>query len=424
MTQIQQQPLFTVVMATWGRGRHIVPSIQSVLLQSFRRFELIVVGDACQDETAAVVAGFADQGVRWINLDERCSSQSAPNNAGIAAARGEIIGYLGHDDIWEPNHLAEIARVFAMSGQADFVVSGLIGHLPNGLKGSKVSGIFTEDSPKHRYFFPPSSFAHRKDVVDRIGLWKMPYDIKAPVDEDLLLRALAANLSFASTQVVTVHKFTAAQRYLCYVQQRSDEQAQMLGELAAPGQSQRIAKIVKEARRRGTYMQEILRQYDHLEPGLLARLNAERRGLLRPKLQPLGAGAVIRQKVELCAMDWRSRPILGIRLNTRNPRPRFLLPYTGTGQTSLVIRVVHPDRLAFGALELDCNEVPVATRIIGLRRSLWGWTARYEAVIDLMADRPSVLEFRLDKQQRKKRRHGIQRVGFGIGKLWLGPVDA
>ena len=48
-------PLISVVMATWGRGRHILPSIRSALGQSFRDFELLVVGDACTDETEAVV---------------------------------------------------------------------------------------------------------------------------------------------------------------------------------------------------------------------------------------------------------------------------------------------------------------------------------------------------------------------------------
>ena len=190
-------PLFSVVMATWGRGRHIVPSIESVLAQSFAGHELIVVGDMCEDDTAGVVADFAAQRVRWINLAERCGSQSGPNNAGIAAARGEIIAYLGHDDIWEPSHLAELARIFQVDDAPDFGVSGLINHRPKGVAGSGVMGIFTDDNAKHRHFFPPSCFAHRKTVIDRIGPWRMPTEVRAPVDEDLLLRAAAANLRSA-----------------------------------------------------------------------------------------------------------------------------------------------------------------------------------------------------------------------------------
>lgn len=414
-------PFFTVIMATWGRGRHILPSIQSVLGQRFRSFELIVVGDACTDETEAIVAGLADTRLRWINLATRCGSQSAPNNAGIVAARGEVIAYLGHDDIWEPTHLQELARLFRSDDPPDFGVSGTINHLPNGIPGSRVQGLFTDDAAKHKYFFPPSCLAHRKDVTDRIGPWRMPMEIRAPVDEDLLLRAASADLRFRSTGVVTVHKFASAARYLSYVQQRSDEQAAMLAEMEAPDHAEAVAAAVETAKRQGNFMAAFRRAYDHLAPGELARLNAARRGLLRPKLQPLGKGAVIRQKREPCALDWRERPLLGIRLHRLNPRPRFLLPYS-SGKAVLTMRVVHSDRAAIGPLLLLCNDQSVTAVPVGLRRSLWGWTARYEATVHLRPDQPSVLEFHLSPEQRRQTRVGSLRLGFGIGRLRLRPI--
>ena len=59
-------PRFTVVMATYGRGRHILPSVRSVLGQSLAEFELLVVGDACTDETAAVVGAVAPKPVNVL----------------------------------------------------------------------------------------------------------------------------------------------------------------------------------------------------------------------------------------------------------------------------------------------------------------------------------------------------------------------
>lgn len=406
-------------MATWGRGRHILPSILSVLAQTYRDHELIVVGDATTDETEAVVAGFADRGVRWINLASRCGSQSAPNNAGIAAARGDIIAYLGHDDIWEPDHLAEIAQMF--EGGPDFVVSGLIGHLPNGLPGGAVYGLFTEDSAKHRFFFPPSSLAHRKDVVDRIGPWRMPMDVRAPVDEDLLLRAAAADMRFLSTGKVTVHKFAAADRYLSYVQQRSDEQVAMLADMAAPGHSDRVAASVEQSRRLGKVMVEGPRLYDQFAPGQIARLTATKRGLLRPPLQALGAGAVIRHRREVCALDWRRTPVLGIRLHRENPRPRFLLPFSGQ-EADVTFRLVHPDRAALGPMQVTCNDALATAHPTRLRRSLWGWSALYRLRVQLSADRPSVLEFLLTPAQTRKLALGPVRLGLGLGTVRLQPV--
>jgi hypothetical protein len=418
------EPLISVIMATWGRGRHILPSIRSVLQQDFGPFELIVVGDACADETEAVVAGLADHRVRWRNLANRCGSQSAPNNAGIAAARGRIIAYLGHDDIWEPNHLTEIARRFAGDEGCDFVVSGLINHPPGGLPGGSIMGIFDDDGAKRRHFFPPSCFAHRREVTDRIGPWRMPLDIRAPVDADLLLRAVAAGLRFVSTGTVTVHKFASADRYLSYVRQRSDEQTDMLSDMASPGHAARIAAIVEQSRRMGRFMIPYPQDYGHHAPGDLARLNAAKRGLLRPELRPLGAGAVIRPRHEPSAQDWQTRPLLGIRRHARNPRPRILLPFAATGEVLLRLRVVHPHRAAFGPLEMTCNDAPVTAVPTRLRRGLWGWTAIYRAVVTLEEDRPSILELRLTKAQLSTVPFGLFHLGFGIGRLRLTPVSA
>jgi len=230
-------PFFSVVMATHGRGRHILPSIVSVLRQDLPDFELLVVGDASTDETEAVVASVGDSRVRWLNITPRCGSQSGPNNAGIAAARGEVIAYLGHDDIWERDHLSRLAALYRSDCPPDFAVSGSIFHLPNGIPGSQVMGLFGEGEDISHYFFPPSSFSHRTSVTAAIGPWRMPMDCRAPVDEDFLLRALAVGMTFRSTGVVTLHKFAAGHRYLSYVRQESHEQDAMLGRgSAASGQ--------------------------------------------------------------------------------------------------------------------------------------------------------------------------------------------
>src|SRR3954447_13231262 len=96
-------PSFTVVVATFDRGPHIVPTLESALAQTFRDFELLVVCDGPTDETLHYVPQ-GDARVRVIGLPEHSGSQAAPNNAGIAAARGRYIAYLGHDDIWMPDH--------------------------------------------------------------------------------------------------------------------------------------------------------------------------------------------------------------------------------------------------------------------------------------------------------------------------------
>lgn len=411
------EPLFTVVMATFGRGRHILPSIRSVLGQSLRDFELLVVGDACTDETEAMVGTVGDARVRWMNCAVRSGSQSGPNNAGLAAARGGLVAYLGHDDIWEPDHLQRIADVFRSGRAVDFAVSGAIFHLPNALSGSSVTGIFANGADVRRYFFPPSSFAHRKEVVTRLGGWRMPMEIRAPVDEDLLLRAVAAELRFRSTGAVTVHKFAAGHRYLSYLRQESHEQADMLAALGSPDHADQVAALVAEAKRLGNFMVEGNRSFDHYAPGELARANAERKGLQRREIVQLGRGRTLRHKPEEAAFDWRTKPLLGFRLNRLNPRPRLLVPVTG-GRARLRFTAACREASALGTITLECNGAIIEARPGRRWFGLVAWFARYEAEIVLLPDEPTILEFVLTDLQRPI--SGRRRLC--VGALRLGPA--
>src|SRR5205809_478790 len=110
-------PSVTVIIATYNWSSVLPYSIGSVLRQTFTDFELLVVGDGCTDDSEQVVASIDDARVRWINLPENTRHQSGPNNEGLRQARGELIAYLGHDDLWLPHHLKLAAQ--ALDGEAD-----------------------------------------------------------------------------------------------------------------------------------------------------------------------------------------------------------------------------------------------------------------------------------------------------------------
>ena len=84
----------------------VAHAIASVRRSTITDWELIVVGDHCTDDTEAVVAGFADPRITWVNLPENAGEQSGPNNEGIRRARGRYLAFLNHDDLYFPDHLA------------------------------------------------------------------------------------------------------------------------------------------------------------------------------------------------------------------------------------------------------------------------------------------------------------------------------
>jgi len=94
--------MVTVVIPTYNRREIVQEAIQSVLQQTYRDFELIVVDDGSSDGTGEVVCKFPS--VRYIYQKNR--GVSAARNRGIGEGRGELIAFLDSDDLWMPQKLA------------------------------------------------------------------------------------------------------------------------------------------------------------------------------------------------------------------------------------------------------------------------------------------------------------------------------
>lgn len=92
-------------MATYNRGYIIAEALESAFAQSFSDFEVLVVDDSSQDNTAEVVGRFQDPRLRYIRL-EKNAGYSAATNRGFAEARGEWVSFLDSDDVWKPDKLA------------------------------------------------------------------------------------------------------------------------------------------------------------------------------------------------------------------------------------------------------------------------------------------------------------------------------
>jgi glycosyltransferase involved in cell wall biosynthesis len=348
-----ENPFFSIVLPTYGRGRHIRPSIESVLGQSFGDFELIVVGDGCADDTETVVRSFPPEQIRWLNLPHNTGSQSFPNNEGIRASGGRWIAYIGHDDIWAPNHLERMFRTAASSERLDFVIGGCVFHGPKGSDDYYVTGLFDGAEAPFRHFFPPTSISHRRDVTERMGGWRDPYTVKCPADNEFLLRAAHAGMRFASTGEVTVHKFAAGHRYMSYLRVSSDEQRELLRSLTR-SRGLDVDGIILKSKINGQYMLFQYGDYSSHPAGYLFEQNLKRKGISRPALRPLIDRVRIEQTDEPRGLDWHDVESrrkqyrywglefwalywLGVKSEDKryrwsgpNPRPKFLIPYTGS----------------------------------------------------------------------------------------------
>lgn len=97
-------PTVSVIVPARNAARWLADTIDSVLVQTFADFELLVVDDASTDETAAVAGAVRDPRLHLIVLPRNVGAAGA-RNAGIEAARGEFLAFLDADDLALPDRL-------------------------------------------------------------------------------------------------------------------------------------------------------------------------------------------------------------------------------------------------------------------------------------------------------------------------------
>ena len=91
----------SIIIPIYNVAAYLPQTIESVLQQTFRDFELILVNNGSTDGSAEICDGYAKQDTRVRVIHQENTGVSAARNAGVAAARGEYIGFTDSDDIIE-----------------------------------------------------------------------------------------------------------------------------------------------------------------------------------------------------------------------------------------------------------------------------------------------------------------------------------
>jgi glycosyltransferase involved in cell wall biosynthesis len=204
---MNDKPEVTVIIATYNSSRTLYYALRSLLNQTYQDFEAWIIGDACTDDSEKIVMSFSDERLNWFNREFNSGSQGAPNNEGLRRAKGKFIAYLGHDDLWFPWHLSELVS-FIQKTNADFIhpLSAMYG--PRGLVctvGPPGSGKTYEN-----HFVFPSSWLHKRNIVEDCGEWGNHLQLSRGVDMDFQRRVYLAGKKILFYPQLSLLKFPSA----------------------------------------------------------------------------------------------------------------------------------------------------------------------------------------------------------------------
>ena len=189
-------PKVSVIIPTYNAAQTVGRAISSVLAQSYKDFEVIVVDDGSSDNTRQVLASnFANVQYFYQTNQER----SAARNHGIAMACGEYVAFLDADDWWEPNKLELQVTVMESDPTVGLVYSAY--HEVTDTGQAILRSRSTGDQPGVRLFDQlvlgniigsPSFVMARRHEVMRVGGFDEA--LRQSEDWDLWLRLAAESL--------------------------------------------------------------------------------------------------------------------------------------------------------------------------------------------------------------------------------------
>ncbi len=163
-----QKPLISIIMPNYNYASYVGEAIESVIAQTYKNWELIIVDDGSTDDSVAIIDRYkAKEPQRIIPIYKQNGGQASAFNVGFSKCRGEIVCFLDSDDYWYPNKLE---RILQEHERYDFVQHNLMKgdqkyrtfkYYENHLELMTKKGLFD-------FFVPTTGLTFKKSVLSQI----------------------------------------------------------------------------------------------------------------------------------------------------------------------------------------------------------------------------------------------------------------
>lgn len=200
---------FSIIIPAYNAEKCIERSIRSILRQSYKDFEIIVVDDGSTDDTYSIASGIDDPRIRVITQQNQ--GVSAARNTGIGNSEGKFICFLDADDAWLENHLETFKTLQNKYKSASFFVTGYRMIYLDGRKKDIHAHIAESDYletnlfeayRKFGYFFNTNCVCVKRNVFEEVGGFAV--GVKNEEDFDMWCRLGLRNNIVISREITSL----------------------------------------------------------------------------------------------------------------------------------------------------------------------------------------------------------------------------
>lgn len=194
-----QGTLVSVIMPTYNRMDVIRTAIDSVVAQTYKNWELIIIDDGSTDDTQSVVAKYDDPRIRYIR-NHRAKGVSGARNSGLEAAKGEIAAYLDTDNTWNENYLLLMVNSMVSRPEvpAAYCAQDIYVYNPE-TKEDEFQyvrfAVYNHSVMKNRNYIDLNCYMHKMDLYREMGGFSE--ELKRLVDWELIYRYAQKSYPYA-----------------------------------------------------------------------------------------------------------------------------------------------------------------------------------------------------------------------------------
>lgn len=165
-------PLVSIIVPCYNQAQYLDEALQSVLDQTYNKWECVIVNDGSLDNTPEVAKMWTEKDARFIYLFKENGGLSSARNAGLKIAKGEFIQLLDSDDLLEPEKIRVQVEALVCDPEIDISVSGYR-YFDDLTKELKIIG-------RNNLFPEVVLYKNDRDVKEVLNI-KNPMVISAPI---------------------------------------------------------------------------------------------------------------------------------------------------------------------------------------------------------------------------------------------------